>query len=255
MRLPALVMVTVTFAASCSSRHEPRAADPPVRAAGSAVVFDAAVARSDATSVKRHMREHFAAASELERAIARGHLDEARDRARWLLDNVEPLLDGWQPFVDELHAAARDVITAPDLPTAAALAARVGRACSRCHEATNAVVSFAWEPVLDDGPTLQVQMKRHQWAAARLWEGLVGPSDEMWNEGTSLLAVAKLDALLATSGTPRGDTAALADKIRELSQRAGKVTDHDERAALYRELLSTCAGCHQLVRPAPVPGR
>jgi len=252
VRLPALVMVM--FAASCSSRHEPRAADPPARAAGSAVVLDAAVAPPDA-SVKQHMRAHFAAAAELERAIARGHLDEARDRARWLVDHDEPTRDGWQPFVDELRAAARDVIAAPDLPTAAALAARVGRACSRCHEATNAVVSFAWEPVLDDGPTLQVQMKRHQWAAARLWEGLVGPSDEMWNEGTSLLSVAKLDALLATSGTPRGDTAALADKVRQLSQRAGKVTDHDERAALYRELLSTCAGCHQLVRPAPVPGR
>lgn len=28
----------------------------------------------------------------------------------------------------------------------------------------------------------------------------------------------------------------------------------DARATLYGELLSTCAGCHQLVRPAPVPG-
>ncbi|MEO7731910.1 MAG: hypothetical protein ABIY55_13115 [Kofleriaceae bacterium] len=252
MRLPALFTV-VAFAASCSSRHEPRAADPPA-GAGLAIVHDAAAAPPDASTVQQHMREHFAAASELERAIARGHLDEARDRARWLLEHDEPMLDGWQPFVAELRAAARDLIAAPDLPTAAALAARVGRACSRCHDAKHAVVSFAWEPVLDEAPALQVQMKRHQWSAARLWEGLVGPSDEMWNEGTSLLAVAKLDVLLATSGTPRGDTAALADKVRRLSQRAGKVTDHDERATLYGDLLSTCAGCHQLVRPTPVPG-
>ncbi len=253
MRLPVLAMVIVAFAASCSSRHEPPAADPPARTAGSAVVLDAAGAPSDAAAVKQHMRDHFANAAAIERAIVRGHLDQARDRARRLLDNDEPLLDGWQPFVDQLRAAARDVIAAPDLPTAAALAARVGRACSRCHEATNAVVSFAWEPMPGDGPPLQVEMKRHQWAAARLWEGLVGPSDEMWNQGSSLLAVSKLDALLA-SGTPRGDSAVLADKVRQLSLRAGKVTDHDERATLYRDLLSTCAGCHQRVRPAPVPG-
>ncbi len=35
---------------------------------------------------------------------------------------------------------------------------------------------------------------------------------------------------------------------------AGKVEDHDARATLYGELLSTCAGCHQLVRQNPVPG-
>jgi mono/diheme cytochrome c family protein len=69
-----------------------------------------------------------------------------------------------------------------------------------------------------------------------------------------VLATAKLDAQAAAGGAPRGDVVALAAKVRELARRATKLTDQDARAELYGELLSTCAGCHQLVRPRPVPG-
>jgi len=40
--------------------------------------------------------------------------------------------------------------------------------------------------------SLQLQMRRHQWAAARLWEGLIGPSNEMWSQGTGFLATTEL---------------------------------------------------------------
>jgi len=186
--------------------------------------------------------------SALQRAIAHGKLDAAQRHARWLLEHDEPLVDGWQPFVDELRGAAREVLAAEDLPTAAALAARLGRACSRCHEARDAVVTFAWDPEPPDEPALQAQMRRHQWAAARLWEGLVGPSDEMWSEGTRTMAAMKLDTALITGGVPRGDVSALAGEVRELARRATALTGHDERRILYGELLSTCAGCHVLVR-------
>jgi hypothetical protein len=256
-RLRAGLACAAALVAGCSPSSEP-ARDRPARGSGviAATPGDAAVADAAAgtAAIKRHMKEHFAAASELQRAIARGHLADARGQAQWLIDHDEPALDGWQPFVDEMRAAARAVVQAADLPAAGALASRLGRACSRCHEARAAVVTFAWEPPADDAPALQVQMKRHQWAAARLWEGLVGPSDEMWGEGTGVLATARLDTALVTGGAPRGDVAALAAKVRELAGRARTVTGHDERATLYGELLSTCAGCHQLVRPNPVPG-
>jgi cytochrome c553 len=204
------------------------------------------------TDQKAHMRKHFAAVSELQRAIARGHLDDAHELAGWLTGHAEPLQEGWEPYVDELQAAARDVSTAGDLPTAAALAARLGRACSRCHEARDAIVSFSWAPAPDETPMLASQMKRHQWAAARLWEGLVGPADQLWKEGADVLSHTKLDVAQAAE-LNRGDVAALAGRVRELAKRAGTVTDHDERAKLFGEMLSTCAGCHQLVRPQPVP--
>lgn len=257
MTLRPLATIAV-FAAACSAKSEPTPKDEPGSAAppppAVAAIDAAPAAPPDAASLKQHMHEHFAAVSELQRAIARGHLDDARQHAKWLVEHDERLLEGWKPFVDEMRAAASGVVAAPDLPTAGALAARLGRACSSCHEARRAVVTFAWEPAPAEGPTLQVQMKRHQWAAARLWDGLVGPSDELWNQGSSVLAGAALDATAAAGGAPRGDIAALAAKVRQLAKRATAVTGHDERATLYGELLSTCAGCHQLVRPQPVPG-
>jgi cytochrome c553 len=202
------------------------------------------------------MDEHFAAVSDLQRAIARGHLDQAKEDARWIVEHDEPTqLAEWRPFVDDMKQAARAVGAAPDLPSAAALAAQLGRACSRCHEKTSAVVSFGWEVAPADEPGLQPQMKRHQWAAARLWEGLVGPSDDVWREGATVLAATKLDVLATMgSGAPRGDLPALATRVRELAITAEKTDDGDARAKLYGELLSTCAGCHALVRPNPVPG-
>lgn len=259
MRLRMITWLVIVAACSTKSEPKPRAEPAVIPSAGSgsaAPPVEPAPAKAppDAPTLKEHMSEHFAAVSELQRAIARGHLDEAKTHARWLVGHDEKLLAEWQPFVDEMRAAAKDVANAPDLPTAGGLAARLGRACSRCHEARSAVVTFVWAPVPDEAPSLQVQMKRHQWAAARLWEGLVGPSDELWTQGTSVLATAKLDTFAAAGATPRGDVAALAAKVRDLAKRATTMTDQDTRQKLYGELLSTCAGCHQLVRPNPVPG-
>lgn len=198
--------------------------------------------------LRQQMLAHFAAVSALARAVVLGQLEEARRQARWLLDHDEPLAEGWQPFVDEVRAGALAVAEAPDLPTAGAVTARIGRACSRCHEARAAAVGFAWEPEPAEAPTVAAQMQRHQWAAARLWEGLVGPSDEMWAEGSRVMAGTRLDLAKIAPGAPRGDLAALAGAVRDLAQRAAAVTHHDERSALYGELLATCAGCHVLAR-------
>jgi cytochrome c553 len=233
--LPAAVALLAL--AGCSSSPEP--AVEPARFAAP---------RKPAAPLTEQMFSHFAAVSALQRAIAHGQLDTARRHARWLLDHDEPVLDGWQPFVDEMRAATRELLAAGDLPTAGALAGRLGRACSRCHEARGAVVAFPWDPEPADTPRLPAQMRRHQWAAARLWEGLVGPSDELWAQGTRTLSTMKLDAALISGGLPRGDVSALAGKVREITGRAAALTDQDERRTLYGELLSTCAGCHALVR-------
>jgi hypothetical protein len=233
-------------------RGEP--ADTPAAPNGSASAPAAVVVPADAQDLKHHMRIHFAAISELQRAIARGHLEEAKQLAGWLGSHDEPTPPEWQSFVDELHTSARAVEKASDLPTAASLAARLGRACSKCHETHDAIVTFAWEPPPDESAALASQMKRHQWAAARLWDGLVGPSDSLWEEGSKVLSTTQLDTVKASNGVVRGDVPALAARVRELALRATKLTDHDERAELYGQLLSTCAGCHVLVRPAPVPG-
>jgi hypothetical protein len=248
---PRTTALIVALAAACSSAKDRPTAGSGV---GSNVASPVPVVVPDATPLQDHMHEHFESISELQRAIARGHLDTAKTHAQWLIDHEVKLREGWPMLVDDMRVAAGEVVKAKDLPTAAVVAARLGRTCSRCHERQSAVVTFAWEPAPADGLALATQMRRHQWAAARLWEGLVGPSDEMWNEGASALAKAKLDEVAASGGMPRGDVAALAAKTRELATRAMTIDNGEERMTLYGELLSTCAGCHELVRPSPVPG-
>ncbi len=255
-----IVVVAIFATVACSTRSERTPGPGSGSGVGNSLAPADAIAvnadPADASTLKEHMREHFAAVSDLQRAIARGHLDAAKQDARWIMEHDEPQqLADWAPFVAEMKQAARDVTAAPDLPSAAAVASRLGRACSRCHEQTHAIVTFAWEEPPADAPGLQAQMRRHQWAAARLWQGLVGPSDDMWREGALVLASTQLDAFAATgSSAPRGDISALAKRVRELATTASKTENQDARATTFGELLSTCAGCHVLVRPSPVPG-
>ena len=43
-----------------------------------------------------------------------------------------------------MRRAAGEIAAAPDLPSAAAIAPRLVRTCSNCHESSNAVVTFAY---------------------------------------------------------------------------------------------------------------
>ncbi len=249
-------IAALLIATGCQSREAPpptptptpMPVPTPTRALDAAPSPDA-----DTTAVRQVMQAHFTLAVDVQRAITRGHLDAARESARALIAYDAPDIEGGAPFVADMKQAATALVAAKDLPSAGTLAAVLGRTCSRCHEATNAVIAFAWEPQPDPDPSLRIQMQRHQWAAARLWEGVVGPSDEMWNQGVDALAAADIDALVAARGVDRGDTKALAKHVHELAARAKQTTDPGARAQLYGDLLSTCAGCHQLLRPAPVP--
>lgn len=206
--------------------------------------------------LKDHMKEHFAAITEIQRSVVRSNLPAAQAAARYLAEHVEhQAVAQWQPHVAALRAAANRVVAAADLPTAAVEAAVLGRACASCHQAHSAIVTFAWEPEPEGDATLAAQMKKHQWAAARLWEGLIGPSDEMWNQGAAALAATRLDQIAAQTKAGATDVAPFAATVRTLARRAGVTADEDARAILYGDLLKACASCHRVARdPQPNAG-
>ena len=155
--------------------------------------------------------------------------------------------------IARLRAAAEQVVAAPDLPAAAAATAQLGAACASCHDERGAIVAFAWTELPADEPALARQMQRHQWAAARLWEGLVAPADELWRSGADTLATLRLDVgALATGADGPAVTAAL-DRLRTLAAQAKTTADQPGRVELYHQLLTTCVGCHAAVRPAARP--
>jgi hypothetical protein len=205
--------------------------------------------------VRDHMTAHFAGAVELQTAIAHGRLADAQDQARWFVAHDMDVPLEWRPYVDEMRDSAMRVVRARDVATAGMQLGRLGRACSSCHEAESASIAFPHVPLPSDEATLATQMARHEWAAARLWEGLIGPSDQLWQQGARVMATARLDVAKSMHAKPNADVAELAERLREQTTQAIGIMDRASRAQLYGELMDTCASCHSIVRPAPVVSR
>src|SRR5262245_53079650 len=93
-----------------------------------------------------------------------------------------------------MQAAARrgaDAESNGGMAIALALA-NTAAVCGQCHAAAGSGPSF---PEADDADaelglsdTLGDRMERHAWAANRMWEGLIAPSDSAWRAGSAELA-------------------------------------------------------------------
>jgi len=207
---------------------------------------------SENRDVRTHMAAHLSAAAELQAAIAQGRLADAREQAAWFASHEMEAPPAWSAHIVEMRYAASRIRGASDVATAGSQIGRLGRACSSCHEAQHAKPAFAYEPVPADDGTLEAQMQRHQWAAARLWEGLVGPDDQRWDDGARVLATTQFAVAQSAHKKPNAEAIELGERMREQASEAIEVRDHDARASYFGTMMETCASCHTLVRPAPV---
>jgi len=199
--------------------------------------------------MRAHMAVHFEEAAGLQAAIARGRLADARDRARWFASHDMDAPQSWLPYLDDMRYAAMRIARARDVASAGAQIGLLGRACGACHDAHAATPAFHYDAAPSDEATLEVQMRRHQWAAARMWEGIVGPADTSWEDGARVMATARLDVAQAAHEKPNADTFELAERLREQATQALAITDRDGRARFYGAMMETCATCHSIVRP------
>jgi len=230
--------MAVTALACCQSR----AREPVPPAQPSPLVL----AIQDA---QRRMHVRFTAAARLELAIAHSDLDRAHAEAHDLAGLEEPdVLSTWKPYFESIREAARQVEAASNVVAAAQLTATLGRRCARCHEAIAARIEFPAEPAPPSDPKLVVQMLGHQWAAAQLWQGVIGPSDARWQAGARALTTVPLNTV-AQSVTPASeiDVDDVA-RVRLYANRALGIGAQDERAELFGTLLATCAHCHGVLR-------
>jgi cytochrome c556 len=232
MRIAELACVAVGLVAgSCQATGE---RDPPALA-------------QKVVAARERMHARFAAAKAAEVAIALGDLERAHGEAHRIATQDEPdFLPEWRPYLDEIRATAARIETTPDTMTAAKTMAQLGRECARCHEATDAKIAFARELV---PPT---EMASHQWAAARMWEGVIGPSEDRWLAGAHALSGAPLTLTAESGQLGIADDAA---RVKLLAQRALKPDDRDERANLFGDLLATCAHCHAVIRDREMAAR
>jgi len=196
----------------------------------------------------RRMHARFGAARQIEYAVARSDLEGARTNAHVIAQLDEPdLARVWQPHMIGVRDAARQIEIAGDITLAATRTGALGRRCAECHEATSATVELANDPRPADDPQGS-RMLGHQWAALRMWEGLIAPSQQRWEEGALALTTVPLN-LVAQAVTPsfQGDLDDVA-RIRMLARKAPAATTDAARAELFGTMLGSCAHCHAVLR-------
>jgi cytochrome c553 len=185
--------------------------------------------RSTASArLRSDMRHHFDDLRHIGSLLRAGRLAEAKAIAFWLTRSLrEPRVQAQTAESSRLNAAARELVAAPTLASAVRSEARIADACGDCHARTGARAAFERDTIPPrDDLTLASRMRRHRWAADRVWDGIVGASTVQWRAG--------LEVFTEDIGGHR---------VHEVATRALTSTS-DERAAIYGELLVSCMTCH-----------
>lgn len=193
------------------------------------------------------MKEHFTQALRARDALVRGDLAAMKRSAAWLADHrlSETLPDTWRPHVGDMQNAAKLAQQAGDVAVAADAVGAMGAACGQCHQSLGAKVDFPGQSPEGKQSGLEDRMMRHRWAEARMWEGLVGPSDVAWDAGVAALQDAPLHPeMLAEDRSPPQEVVDLAGRVHALGLRGKLTTGSEARARLYGEYLATCDACH-----------
>ncbi len=202
--------------------------------------------------VAPRMRGHYSRAGELNAAVATGNLAEARVQAEAIRreETGQGMAARARAYIEQLNAFAGLAARAPDVATAGSAVARLGATCGSCHKAMKRGPRYlvAAGPPAGAAP-VATRMQRHRWAADRLWEGLIGPSDTAWRAGAGVL----YDAPLYTDALTRDveqyePVTELAWTVHDVGARALMASDPATRAELYGQLLGTCARCHELLK-------
>lgn len=209
--------------------------------------------RSD-TPLPEQMEAHFVEATSARDAIIRGDADAAR-AAFATLAEIPPTASyppSWSPQLAPFRAAAARASHASDLDALALEMGRLTNTCADCHRAVGAELQLDESTTPPSAADPATHMQRHQWAAARMWEGLMAPADDRYTAGAGALVEAPLEpSNIAENQTVPAEVAALAERVHMLGRNASAASDPTQRAQFYGELLATCASCHQQVPGAP----
>jgi cytochrome c553 len=241
MRTPPLLSLVVITACSSPATSSP-ASEP-------APTVEAAPAPAIPTGTAVRMLGHFEDSLLIRDAVIAGELADLRPPATRLATAIAvgALPAAWQSHVQASTALAAKALDATSIAEAAQAAAGLARTCGECHTAVGDGPAFLpGEPPITDPNEPKSQMLRHQWAADRMWRGLVARSDPSWQAGAAALTDAPLsiDAITADVELP-DDLKLLGQQVHGLGQRALSTPEWPGRAQIYGEFITACATCHR----------
>lgn len=202
--------------------------------------------QADTPTVKALMADHFTKATDLRKAVVDGKLDDGQAAAKALTSTKlgDDLPKAWKTNLEPFMAAAKKGAEAADLEALALATGELGAACGSCHKAMSGPTLEPGDPPAE-GSGVEAHMARHQWAADRMWDGIIGPSPAAWSAGTDVWADEALTSKeLAPSKTAPDEVKELGKKVHELGKKANAVTATEEQAQLFGEMLATCSSCH-----------
>lgn len=245
-RLTAMVVcMSLLSCASCAMSCARESARPVARGGGPPP--GARQAAPD-WSLKSKMTGHFFASTVMLEALVRGNLDAYKSAAAVIASEGEHG-PAWSrsTAVRDVANRAREVTT---VAAAADAAAELAVTCGSCH-----LEEGGPKLAIDTPPaavaTGSLRMARHQWAAERMWLGLMQPSLEAWRTGSEVFVSAPLvlDAVPNDAPTAKqADAFTLSVRANAIARAATAATTTAERQRLFGDLYATCASCHALAR-------
>lgn len=191
------------------------------------------------------MERHYQTAISSHDALIQGDLEKLRGRLARIIKEELPSSapESWKPHHARLHEAARRASGISSLESGGSVMGDVAEACGACHTALGVGNIYYWPAPPEGDDKFETVMRTHQWATERLWEGVTGPLKEAWPRGAEALADIRLFEDLGDS--IKDSLRKREDKLRALGRKAKAAKGLHERAVIYGQLLTTCAGCHQ----------
>lgn len=250
-RLPSLCALVLLLGAACQREQ----AEPQAKSQAAPVEVPEAVEPEVAkpevvepeASLAPAMAAHFLHAAQIEQAVIDGDLDGVKLHAESLVTELpkQSMPEAWQPQLERMQASAAQAAKSQTLVEAGAAAGQILETCGACHQATGKGPSLFEPGPVPQGDDTTNRMLRHQWAAARMREGMISGSEERWKLGAGAVSVAPPEPCpIPDAEILDAETLALREKIYEIGAKALKTSSGSERAALYGEYLTTCASCH-----------
>ena len=222
--------IVLTFAFACSKQQPP---PEPVQLA-------------------EFMKTHFAHAEDMRDAIVNGDFVTLHDRARALAEPVPvaDLPEAWDEHLGAIRATARNIVGEYSPEKAAIGFANLAQTCANCHQMTGSSLPIATYPIPPADADIQTHMLRHAWAAARMWEGLIAPSDERWEAGAKIVAAEPLEPKTYLGKSGPASLAAMGENLHRIGINAVSTKTQTDRARIYADFIGKCSTCHGAVRNA-----
>lgn len=198
--------------------------------------------------LREEMRQHSADALAAREALVVADLAAAQAAGRALAGRL-PLAALPAAPQEPVRAAALALASAPSIEVAARHFGELSVACGGCHQAVQASPRLPSPDAPPPEESFEAQMQRYHWAAERMWQGLVLPSETAIEEARAQLRALPTasfrTASTATLPLPLGAEtldAALHEQAQQVAIGQGQA---------YGAMLLMCAACHTLSPASP----